>query len=576
MRHAHGWLRHAWRRYLPRPRIAPEPPAAGAGGIVHLEGQDALDALDEPVQRVLSAHFDIGAGAERFCPVQFRDGRVGVLVAEGWQDSDQVRELERLIRAAGHVLAANSRLVVPAPLLLAMARGQWQAGRQPPATAGSGERRRHMAAAFLDLVTWGFDHDASDLHINVHQAAAESEVRYSVAGRYVAPERFARMPTATLQEILAVAWMDVQGGNGAVFDPRIEQQGRLRMRVRGRPVMLRWASLATDAGPSVCLRLLRLDARAGQDLAALGYLPQQVATLHAACGVDGGAIVLAGVVGSGKSTTIATLMSRIPDSHKVITLEDPVEYLIPGALQNTVARALDDTEGGVFDAKLKTIKRSAMNDLLVGEIRDRDTGRALMDLAGSGINLFTTVHAGSALLIADRLASDFIGIPRDFLATPGILKLLVYQALLPALCPICAVPAEGLEGRERIEAEAARRRFARSHGVAADRLRFRHSPGCAQCRREGLPELAGLAGRTVVAEMIEPASDEGFLANLRLADNLAQRRLWRAQRVAAIDQPDMRGKSAADCAAYKVARGLIDIRDAEDRFGAWNRPEERP
>src|SRR5690606_38069655 len=123
--------------------------------------------------------------------------------------------------------------------------------------------------------------------------------------------------------------------------------------IRGRPVMLRWASLATDAGPSVCLRLLRLDARAGQDLAALGYLPQQVATLHAACGVEGGAIVLAGVVGSGKSTTIATLMSRIPESHKVITLEDPVEYLIPGALQNTVARALDDTEGGVFDAKLK-------------------------------------------------------------------------------------------------------------------------------------------------------------------------------------------------------------------------------
>ena len=160
--------------------------------------------------------------------------------------------------------------------------------------------------------------------------------------------------------------------------------------------------------------------------------------------MEGGAIVQAGVVGSGKSTTIATLIRDVPPDRKVITLEDPAEYLSPNALQNTVSRTLDDQDGNAFDAKLKTIKRSAMTDLLIGEIRDLTSARAFMDLAGCGTNLYTTVHAGSALLICERLTSDFIGVSRDLLATPGILKLLVFQCLLPTICVHCARNAEQL------------------------------------------------------------------------------------------------------------------------------------
>lgn len=546
------------------PRLGVAEPA-----VVYLDGQAELERRLPPIHRVLLAQVDIGAGSERFCPVQFQDRTVALLVRDGWQDSDQVRELERMLQRQGFALAQPSRWVVPVPLLLAIVRGQATAAVAVGTVAPGLERRGHMAAAFLDMVTWGFDHEASDLHINILTAAAESEVRYSIAGRYVAPERFARMPTATLHEILAVAWMDIQGGNGAVFDPRVEQQGRLGLTVRGRPVMLRWASLATDAGPSVCLRLLRLDARAERDLAGLGYLPQQVVQLEQACQREGGAVVLAGVVGSGKSTTIATVMSAIPASHKVITLEDPVEYRIPGALQSTVARTLDDRTSGVFDAKLKTIKRSAMQDLLVGEVRDQDTGRAFMDLAGSGISVFTTVHAGSALLIPDRLASDFIGVSRDFLATPGILKLLVYQALLPALCPYCArSEPDTATAAEQSAWELARQRFCRRHGVAGTAMRVRDPAGCEHCRRAGLPELAGWRGRTVVAEIVEPAADDQFLINLRTADNVAQRQHWRRQRVASLDAADMRGKSAMECAIYKVCAGEIDLQDFTARYGA--------
>src|SRR5690606_29602170 len=130
---------------------------------------------------------------------------------------------------------------------------------------------------FQALIDWGVHNGASDLHINIRLQEAESDVYFTLSGRYVAPERFQRIPTTTLMDMLAVAWMDIRGGNGAVFDPLIEQQGSLVKQVDGTPVLLRWASLATDQGPSVCLRLLRRDATmALASLNALGYLPHQV------------------------------------------------------------------------------------------------------------------------------------------------------------------------------------------------------------------------------------------------------------------------------------------------------------
>src|SRR5690606_7898078 len=302
----------------------------------------------------------------------------------------------------------------------------------------------------------------------------------------------------------------------------------------------------------------------------LGYLPAQVAMLDRARGSEGGAIVLAGVVGSGKSTTIAAMMGMIPATRKVVTLEDPVEYLIPGAVQNTVTRALDGERRDSFVAKLRTTKRWAMNDLLVGEMRDRETGRLFMDVAGSGTSLYTTVHAGAAMLIPDRLASDFIGVSRDFLATPGILKLLVYQALLPILCQHCALESPGASAREKAEWLLYKERIASLYDVQVSGLRVRNPQGCAVCNVHHLPELNGLAGRTVVAEMIEPGVDDEFLRCVRHGDNIEQRRRLARQRRAAYDDPDMSGKTAMDCALYKALQGLVDPRDIEARFKSFD------
>src|SRR5690606_2449105 len=137
-----------------------------------------------------------------------------------------------------------------------------------------------------------------------------------------------RMPTATLIDMLSVAWMDIRGGNGAVFDPFIEQHGSLVKQVGDQRIMLRWSSLASDAGPSVCLRLLRRDAVLNlPGLEQLGYLSDQCALIERVMLSEGGAVVFAGTVGSGKSTSLASLIAGLPKHRKVITIEDPVEYL---------------------------------------------------------------------------------------------------------------------------------------------------------------------------------------------------------------------------------------------------------
>lgn len=563
----------------PSPRAVPfalpdEPGQAATmpAGLPVLATQDDIARIAPAFARALSQEFDLAALAGRVCPVALQDGAVAIFALADYAAGDAVDEVERMVLRRGRRLAQPSRYVLPAPLLLSVARGQLTLeGLRDRRGVLADRHKSALAAGFCEVVTWGVRNGASDVHLNVHRERAESEIRYTICGRYVAPARFRHMPTATLMEMLAVAWMDVRGGNGAVFDPQLEQQGQLHIDVDGRPVMLRWASLAADKGPSVCLRLLRLDALP-QDasLEKLGYLDNQIDMLNRArCG-DGGAIVLAGVVGSGKSTTIATLMRSLPEGRKVITLEDPVEYVIGNALQNTIARSLDDSQATVFDAKLRTVKRSAMNDLLIGEIRDAETGRAFMDLASSGVNLYTTTHAASALMIPERLASDFIGVSRDFLATPGVLKLLVYQALLPRLCPHCALPIESLlEGDNSERWSAWMQRFSALYALPIKVLRVRNASGCPHCVNDDLPHLNGTSGRTVVAEMIEPGNDDIFLRCVRSRDTIRLRRYLRGRRRAPFDSPDMEGKSALECAVYKAAAGIIDPREIESRFRSF-------
>lgn len=525
-----------------------------------IEHADQLSALHPGVRRSLSSAFDVQALADRLCPVERTDGSVTLLARAEYIGGDQAEALLAQVRARGRRLSVPDRYVLPAALLMMIARtpDAILVNSAAAEVAVADRTPTALAGVFQDLVAWGVRRGATDLHLNVLRDAAISEVRFTVTGRYLAPERFRQLPTDLLLDVLAVAWMDIEGGNGAVFDPQREQQGRLRRRVDGREVVLRWASLAAERGPSVCLRFLERDPlRELRTLDALGYSAQQIAQLDRVMCAEGGAVVLAGTVGSGKSTTLAALIERLPEHRKVITLEEPVEYRLERAVQNAVGRDLDEQAHQGYTAKLRTLKRSAMSDVLLGEIRDAESGLAFMDLVGSGVNVYTTVHAPSAHAIVDRLASAFIGVPRDFLVTPGVLKLQVFQVLLPRLCVACARPIDldalVIEsGRDKSYWESWLHWIEDCWEIPASRMRMRHRWGCVQCRLLQVPELAGYAGRTIAAECVEP----GLLAQgSRAADRSAY-------------IPDRRYSAMAHAMA-KVGQGLIDPRDIEPRFMAF-------
>ncbi len=549
-----------------------------------ISGLDGLRSLKPAFLRTLSRELDVESLAARLCPVLLANHSAAILGLAEHVGGDQADELARRLQQRGYELADPSRYILTAPLLLAIARNQVTAAAleaRHPAVRDSSPTA--LADAFQELVDWGVHNDASDLHINIRVQEAESDVYFTLSGRYVAPERFQRIPTATLMEMLAVAWMDIRGGNGAVFDPLIEQQGSLIKSVDGRPVLLRWASLATDQGPSVCLRLLRRDgATSLKSLSGLGYLPHQIQAIDHALHTSGGAILFAGRVGSGKSTTLASLMARIPSHRKVITLEDPVEYLIPGALQNTLVRNLGEPAHAAYASKLRTLKRSAMNDVLLGEIRDQETGRAFMDLAGSGVSVYSTTHAPSAALIPERLASDFIGVSRDFMATPGVLKLLVYQVLVPELCAQCALPLrELLHNHQLRRMWTGTRSFSEwldavSHAYsgAIEGLRIRNPQGCPACLLQHAPDLGGYCGRTVVAEHLVPSVQSHFLQSIRQADSLAYL-LERPEPVFDAQAELNELTSAMHCAMHKSLAGQIDPRDIEAAFQPFVAPAHR-
>jgi type II secretory ATPase GspE/PulE/Tfp pilus assembly ATPase PilB-like protein len=548
-----------------------------ASQAVALASRDALMSLQPAFMRSLSAELDVQVLAGRLCPVQLADQSVALFCLAEHAGSDQADELARRVQQHGYALAVPQRYVLAAPLLLAISRNQITAqslARQPGMPAR--HSRTALAEAFQDLIEWGVRQGASDVHLNVRLHETESEVKYTLWGKYVAPERFRRMPTSTLVDMLSVAWMDIRGGNGAVFDPLIEQQGRLTRQVDGKAIVLRWASLAADQGPSVCLRLLHRDKTAVfPSLPQLGYLPDQIDVIERALLSEGGAVIFSGTVGSGKSTTLAALIAGLPEYRKVVTIEDPVEYLIPRAIQNTITRDLSATAHDAYAAKLRALKRSAMTDVLLGEIRDRETGLAFMDLAGSGINVFSTVHAPSAARIGDRLASGFIGVSREFLATPGMLKLLVHQVLLPRLCVHCALPAVRLADtygcRKGISWPQWLDCIQRLSASPIDGLRIRNPRGCEHCRNQQVPDLGGYAGRTVAAEYIEPALRPDFLDSLMRGAGLAP-----GHDADPIRASGRHGTpTAMQCALHKALCGEIDPRDIEPRFESFETCERR-
>lgn len=541
---------------------------------VFLNSLQEVHHLQPAVKEMLAYEFTLGESASRLCPVLLADDTVAIFSVEEHSQGDAIEALAQRIQRRGLALARPARYVLSVALLLELIRDPLLNKTTMVATGSAAATpwsQADLFNAFLDIVRWGVEQRASDIHINVFTENEFSEVRFSISGRYICPLKFQGISTQFLHDVLSVAWMNIRGGNGAVFDPHKEQQGSLSCDIDGQNIMLRWGALAAEFGPSVCLRILRRDQEyALPTLAQLGYLPAQQRLLQQVSATDGGAIVFSGAVGSGKSTTLAALVAALPAWRKVISIEDPVEYLIPNAVQVSLSRDLNQDSHDAFATKLRALKRSAMSDVLLGEIRDLETGRAFTDLSSSGVRLYTTVHANSAALVPARLHSDFIGVSMDLLAAPGVLRLIVHQSLLPRLCQQCAKPLLGLRD---FPAHIDRRLYTGLSfqgwlkilenlvgPVGVEQMRTRDAKGCEACDKAELDALRGWDGRVVCAELLDPSHIPQFLKNLKMPSMLQQvlhEAKWSDIRSSALQQARL---------------GLLDPFEIEAHFAVFSAP----
>ena len=269
----------------------------------------------------------------------------------------------------------------------------------------------------------------------------------------------------------------------------------------------------------------RLDA--GMTLERLGFSATEAALFAGIRMAPHGGVFIGGTAGDGKSTTLAVnlalQMAEFDGQLNLVTIEDPVEYRIPGAVQIAVPTSgLGDERAGHFKEALMHFCRIHPASGMVSEIRDADAARQVMQFIDTGHQVWTTIHVHSANAILFRLIDMGVGVAE--VTKPGNVALLMKQTLLPLLCPDCALERHA-EGRVAPENLAGR---LRGNGA----VRYRNPKGCPRCRREDGGAVAarawnGYLEQTAIAETIRP--DAGYLAFVRDCDPLGAWAYWRQE-----------------------------------------------
>jgi len=226
-----------------------------------------------------------------------------------------------------------------------------------------------------------------------------------------------------------------------IAERRLPQDGRQSIRISGRELDLRVSSLPTTWGESLVLRLLGKTTSL-PDFDDLGILEDHQAKLRSLIAKPHGVLLVTGPTGSGKTTTIYRLLAELNDGvRKIITVEDPVEFDLPGVMQVAVRSDI----GLSFASGLRSILRQDPDVILIGEIRDSETAKIAVQAALTGHLVISTVHTNSAVAAIPRLLD--LGVEEFLLA--DVLTGLVGQRLVRRLCKSCATSGHSSTGNGR-------------------------------------------------------------------------------------------------------------------------------
>ncbi len=383
---------------------------------------------------------------------------------------------------------------------------------------------------------------ASDVHVEPGETSVQ--VRQRVDGLLREALTIPRhLQDQTISRIKIISGMDIA-------ERRKPQDGRCRLRFQGRRIDLRVSTLPTQFGEKVVIRLLNSD-RAVMSLEEIGLTAEALRLFRSFLSKPQGMILVTGPTGSGKTSTLYSALNSIKSSStNIITLEDPIEFQVPGVNQTQV----NPRAGVTFASGLRSILRQDPNVILVGEIRDQETASIALEAAQTGHLLLSTLHTNDAPGTITRLFD--LGIP-PFLVASSLVGVLA-QRLVRRSCAECSTlrppsdeALETLGGRVSLPADA----------------RFVAGTGCDGCGQ------SGFRGRIAVHELLQVNAEVREL----IAAGAAEHAIRRAARAAGM-------RSLIEDGVEKAARGLTTLEellrvvplDAADDIGSASglgRPE---
>jgi general secretion pathway protein E len=358
---------------------------------------------------------------------------------------------------------------------------------------------------------------ATDIHVEPLQD--DLQIRYRIDGvlhEVPVPPNIKVLQASVISRLKIMAHLDIA-------ERRLPQDGRINLELDGQPIDVRVATIPSVAGESISLRLLGQERFTFDRLGLDDGLRIRIRHLLA---MPNGIVLLTGPTGCGKSTTLYTFLASLnTKERRIVTIEDPVEYKLPGVIQIAVRPEIDLT----FANGLRSILRGDPNVIMVGEMRDRETAEIAIRGALTGHLVFSTLHTNDAIGGITRLVD--MGI-EPFLVANAV-RAFIAQRLVRVLCSHCRKVGEYSEAYFKQVG------FPLEHAKKA-----MMSVGCEQCR------YTGFEGRAALFEIC--------LVSQRIQDMITQRKQASLLRAAAIEEAMVPLRLNGWC---KVIAGITTIEE---------------
>jgi general secretion pathway protein E len=417
----------------------------------------------------------------RALPVAVEGGRLVIAVA------DPLDRFTPAAIASATGKAITMEIAVPIDLEAAFERLYPDAADERAAADADGESSEEDAERLKDLaseapvirlvsqiISRAVEAQASDIHLEPFEDRLRIRYRHDGVLHEVESQP-ARLIPAIISRVKIMARLDIA-------ERRLPQDGRIKLPVRGQDIDFRVSTIPSLHGETVVLRILDRGT-VSLDYDKLGLAPAVVGRLNSALHLPNGIVLVTGPTGSGKTTTLYTGIIQINSiMRKIMTVEDPIEYQIPGITQTQIKPQI----GLTFAHVLRSILRQDPNVVMIGEIRDLETAQIAVNGALTGRLVLSTLHTNSAASSITRLRD--MGL-EDYLIT-AVLRGVLAQRLVRRLCPDCRLPVEA--------APELIRRFDLERRCEGGPITLWRPVGCPHCRE------TGYRGRLAVAEFLLP------------------------------------------------------------------------